>query len=302
MSKPPIAAAATALVATFALITGCTSAVSPAAKPLDLPDLRAAVAALTQLSAACVKAPPEGWSEPGLVLLSAHSPEWLAALPSPAADAAPPATASPSPAPTAGTCSVDRLVLEVNRVETLALRLATADPPDLAAGAIWRAVTADQAIARSAAFDSQPPPVADLADLPSEVLADLALAEDQAGFLGEYLAANLPLPPATDESQGPQPTAVDTRRTDLAAAAAMHRDRGEELARMSGAADRRAPAYQLPDLEGTDLATRWGAGLRALASHYAAVPAGGASDPTLIWLLVQAHQWGAELPALPFLS
>jgi hypothetical protein len=141
-----------------------------------------------------------------------------------------------------------------------------------------------------------------LAQLPPEVLADLALAEDQTGFLGVYLAANLPLPPASDEPPPAEPSEAELRRAQLAAAAAFHAERGEALARLSEQADPRAPAYQLPDLQGADLSASWGVALRALASHYAAVPAGGATDPFVTWLLVEAFTWGAEPPALPFLE
>jgi hypothetical protein len=161
------------------------------------------------------------------------------------------------------------------------------DSSDLVAGAIYRAARTDEAIARGTVVGAEPPPISDLTDLSTTVLAELALAEDQAGFIGQYFAAQLP-------------AGID--RLALAAEAEYHQALGQLLLDLSGEDDPRQPAYQLPAINLETVPAAWADTLLALASHYAAVPAPSATDPMVTYLLVQAHRLGADPPALPFLA
>lgn len=290
---------AAALAAT--LLGGCSAAgpadVAAPSSADDAHNLRAALAGLGPAAAACAAAPPSGYAPAGLELLAAHAPAWLAAIPAPVAESSPAAdaagggdaapvaaTASQSPGAEAG-CDPDALERDLRRTQTLAARLAASSQ---VATAIARAASADEAIIfGTLPDDAEPPPVEDLAALDQPALSDLAAAEDQAGFLGEYLAAQL--------AEGPE-------RERLIASAARHRQRGQTLATMAGGDDPRAAAYQLGErpADAAAVHARWAAAELALASHYAALPVNSGVELAVRWQLVEAAAWGAALPALPF--
>jgi hypothetical protein len=169
------------------------------------------------------------------------------------------------------------------------LRLAEETGADPVFLAIARAAAVAEAIGRDSLAELAEPDCADLADLVPETLDALALAEDQAGFLGEYLAAFF--------------EAGSAERQAIAAAAAAHRLRAESLVTLSDSPDPRAVAYALgaPPADAAAASARWATVELTLARHYAQIglELGGGAEPTIRWQLVQAHRWGAELPALP---
>jgi hypothetical protein len=175
------------------------------------------------------------------------------------------------------------------RSEALSLRLAETDPADPVPLAIWRALRACRAIGQDSVSLTSSPDLADLATLSAEELDDLALAEDQAGFIGEYLAAL---------------TQVGELRDALTQAAALHRARASGLAGMADSPDPRAVVYRLGEqpVDEATIRARWATAELALASHYAELPVTAQAEAFLCWQLAQAHAWGAELPDLPFLT
>ncbi|MDR1634236.1 MAG: ferritin-like domain-containing protein [Bifidobacteriaceae bacterium] len=298
-------------------LAGCSPEPAPTAQP-DTTDRENLIQALTSLgpaAAACAAQPPDHLQDAGLELLARHAPVWLDALGTPSGDPAPAPTSgpasestgpdigestgpetiesggpdaneSPGPATQGDGCDDDLLLRDLTRVRAFAARLGG---EDAVAAAIMRAAAADEAIVFAALDGADPPPAEDLARVDSAALSDLALAEDQAGFIGEHLAAQAADPELADQ---------------LAAAAALHRSRGQILADLGAEPDPRQTAYQLgePTTDAGAAQDRWAAVELALASHYAALPAGGAADPMLTWELVAAAAWGAELPALPFID
>ncbi|MDR2567326.1 MAG: hypothetical protein LBC97_14930 [Bifidobacteriaceae bacterium] len=293
-TRSPSAIVVTCLVLTSA---ACAAVPPPVAPPAatDRENLVAALADLGPAAAACAVSPPPNLTAAGLELLTRHAPEWLDALggvpPSGASGSGGETSAGASFAPAASDtavgagCEPGLLDRDLGRVRALSVRLSG---EDAVARAVARASGADEAILFDALAGGQPPAAEDLATLDPEDLSDLALAEDQAGFVGEYLAA-----------QSPDPELAAR----LEAAAALHSSRGQTLADLGGGPDPRQPAYQLgaPPAGPDAIRERWAAVELALASHYAALP-DGAADPLLTWQLVEAATWGAELPALPFLA
>ncbi|MDR1188433.1 MAG: hypothetical protein LBK95_13435 [Bifidobacteriaceae bacterium] len=265
-------------------VGACTVSPPVSAQTLasDRENLASAVAGLGPLAGVCAASPPAGYSAAGLELLAAHGPDWSSAL-----DALEPS------APVAATCDEAALRRDLARTRALAVRLAGAED-DLVTLAISRAAAADEALTFDSLAGSAPPEVADLANLDPALASDLALAEDQAGFVAEYLAAQVP------------DAAVQAR---LVSSAALHRDRAERLVVMGRQADPpqadpRQVAYQLgeppTDLDSTR--ARWATVELALASHYVALPMSSGTDLLVTWQLVEAASWGADLPALPFLK
>ncbi|MDR2348269.1 MAG: hypothetical protein LBD90_06605 [Bifidobacteriaceae bacterium] len=275
-------------LALLTLLGGCAQAAPPSqtqAAAADLDNLRAAAAWLGPEAAACAAAPPAGWSQAGLQLLAEQAPQWSAALEAEAqAKTAPPSQAKPA----AGDCPLADLERDLARVETLSWRVAEArGDGGTVAVAIGRAARLAEAIGLGSLEGAPAPETADLANLPAETLASLALAQDQAGFVGEQLAAQ---------------TGDAALRAELEAAAGRHRACGEELTAMAGGLDLRAVAYQLDAPPADEAATRqrWAAVQLALASHYAALPISAGVEAWVHWQLGQAYAAGASLPALPF--
>ncbi|MDR3107451.1 MAG: hypothetical protein LBU05_04550 [Bifidobacteriaceae bacterium] len=290
-------------------LTACSATPQPrraaALTAADQAALSAALSSLGSLAAACAAAPPSEFTSAGLELLARHAPVWqseLAALTQLGLDGLSPVAAD-SPA-----CDSDGLRRDLGRVRTLSLRLTEAEsgdqigtetaPPsgvEAVAGAVARAAAADEAILFDSLAGAAPPAVEDLATLGSAQLADLALAEDQAGFVGEFLAARVNQAWAESEEL----------RAALSTAAALHRVRGQALASMAGDGhDSRQGAYRLEEAptDADAARARWAAAELALASHYAALPGPNATDQMLTWQLVEAAAWGADIPALPFLA
>jgi hypothetical protein len=264
------------------LAAACTGAQPPAsqAAATDLANLVQASRLLGPEAAACAADPPAGWDGDGLVLLADAAPAWAAAL-DPDGGSEPPGAD--------GACDWDAFRRDLGRVKALSLRVAeTADGP--APAAVARAVQVAEAIGLGTLDGAPPPELADLANSPPDVLSALALAEDQAGYLAEYLAARL--------------EAGELRDT-LTAAGQEHRARGDQLVAMAGEPDPRAAAYALGDSPGDEASARarWAAVELALASHYAQLPTDQpGTEPWVVWQLAQAHAWGADLPPLPFLD
>ncbi|MDR2453899.1 MAG: hypothetical protein LBD51_05045 [Bifidobacteriaceae bacterium] len=213
-----------------------------------------------------------------------------AAATSPAAARATAAATGAAAGDGGGGCRLDQVERDLARVEALAWRVAEAAGENAAVPiGIGRAAQLAQGIGLGTLAGAGEPEAADLANLPLDQLAQLALAEDQAGFLGEQLAAL-----AADQALG----------AELAAAAERHRRLAEQLVAMAGGQDPRAPAYQLgqPPADAAAARSRWAAIEMAVASHYAALPLSQGVEARVIWQLAQAHAWGAELPALPFVD
>ncbi|MDR2114311.1 MAG: hypothetical protein LBO75_03415, partial [Bifidobacteriaceae bacterium] len=195
------------------------------------------------------------------------------------------------PSPTvAAPCAVADLERDLERVIALSWRVAETGVDDAVPTAIARAATVDLVVARDGSLDTAGPEVADLATLAPKTLTSLALAEDQAAFLGDYWAAGQP--------------AETELRLQLEQVAQLHRKRAEALVAMSSEPDPRAVAYELPPPTTSIEATRtaWGEVELRLATHYGALPLGSAAEPFLSWQLVQAHTWGVAVPALPFID
>ncbi|MDR1441276.1 MAG: hypothetical protein LBJ02_02645 [Bifidobacteriaceae bacterium] len=289
-------------------LSACVGAPNQAdqAAALDRQNLIQALDSLAGLAAVCAAAPPDGFKAAGLALLADHAPVWLVTVSADDADApAPTAATAPSPAQaTDSACEPEALRRDLARVRTLAVRLSGAGPadgPKSGAGdsseggtgdvlvAITRASAVDEALVFDTLDVDGPPAVEDLANAEPAQLTDLALAEDQARFVGEYLAGQV-----SDQAM----------RTRLETAAESHRLRAERLVALSGENDPRQPVYQLGPQPTTAAAAaeRWAATELALASHYAALPAGTGNDLLLRWHLGEAAAWGAALPALPFLE
>ncbi|MDR2378997.1 MAG: hypothetical protein LBD70_06200 [Bifidobacteriaceae bacterium] len=290
-SRWPLGAACSALVATLAACAATLPQPTPATESpaADSRNLIAALAGLESMAAACAAAAPPEFEPTGLDLLAAHAPDWFERF----AAAWGPAATGPGANPSNAECQPATLRRDLTRTRALAVRLAgsgdAADDAASLATAIARAAAADEAILFGSWAAGSPPAAEDLAALDPALLTDLALAEDQAGFVGEHLAAQV------------SDAAVSA---ELAAAAALHRDRAEVLVALSGQPDPRQAAYALgpPTADPQAARERLAAAELALASHYAAAPGGSAAEPMLTWQLVQAASWGAKLPALPFLQ
>ncbi|MDR2254107.1 MAG: hypothetical protein LBD97_09700 [Bifidobacteriaceae bacterium] len=281
--RPPGAALAVVLACTLA---SCSAAAPPlvAETPAsDRANLLQAARALGPEAAACVAAPPDGWSAAGLRLLAEQAPQWADALGAAAREAGGGATTAPG-------CSPDDLARDLGRVEALSLRVAEAEADDAVPVAIARAAAAAEAIGRDALAGAAPPDTADLAHIPVATLDALAVAEDQAGFIGEHLATFL----APDEAV----------RDRLVKDAAAHRVRAEELVALAASPDPRAAVYRLGEApaDAAAVQARWAAAELALASQYAAIPFNAGAEGAVLWQLVHAYSWGAVLPALPFLD
>ncbi|MCL1898764.1 MAG: hypothetical protein FWG16_08105 [Micrococcales bacterium] len=294
-------APALALASAFA---GCTLAPTfdPGQPPPGLVEnFSDAVMALAGQSEACAKAQPPGWTADGLVRLADHSSQWAERF-----------GGDVTPEPTA--CFFDEFELQIQRVGTFGARLATSNWPDAEPlVAMIRALRVDLALANgSEVAAGEPngadplmaqPEVAGVLSAESSELADLALAEDQAGYLLEYLAANTEPDPDQAEQPEAQPSELRHRLIDLAK---LHRQRAKAIASALSRADQADPrqaAYLIDRQTGATkdaIATEVQRIELALASHYAALPYNTGADDLLTWQLLAAHQWGAEPTAFPF--
>jgi hypothetical protein len=267
-----------ALVAALSLLAACSS---PSAKEQAVDADRAGLVEASQTIAAQAKAchgadQAAGLTPEGLELLGAHAPQWVKALDAPPGD---PAEA----------CDPDGLAHQLDLAQILSLRLWEAGDSPAVMAAMGRALAVDVAAVHD--LEVPDPEVADLQPSDAKQLEDLALAEDQAGFVDEFVAAT---------------TADADLRATVAGLASLHRGRADALALMAadaGGADPRQDAYVLPatprDAEETGAITAQAE--LALASHYAALPYPGGAEGFVTWELTQARNGGAEIPALPFL-
>jgi len=280
------------LVAAGTCLGACAtgSAILPPAPDQIEDDFALAVTALASQAEACNDDPPEGFNSAGLELLASHAAAWAEQLGQ--ADLAGPAS-----------CDLDLLVLNCGRAGTLGLRLAASNTADAASlVAMQRALRVDLALTAGlgrmkAGEVPASPELTGLFGLDPELLTDLVLAEDQAGFLQEYLAANSPL--TAEGTESPE-------RAKLVASAQLHRLRAASLTQglaRAEAPDPRQPAYQIERLNG-DLTVALAAARieLTLASHYTALPYDFGAEDLITWQLLVAHSWGAELPPWPFVS
>ncbi|MDR1825336.1 MAG: ferritin-like domain-containing protein [Bifidobacteriaceae bacterium] len=249
-------------------------------------------------AAACVGAPSAAapYRVEGLTLVAEGVPVWLEALGLPASSGEADTATVPDAVcqPDVLTAALDRTrqLLDwagetgnydrwtwgaVNRGLDMAWLLATSQPVELAG------LAGPGGLAEA-------PGVEGLDDLGTEVLWDLALAEDQAGFVAEYLAVGV-----VDD---------DELRSLVRQVAQFHRERAAALVVASlnqGGGDPRQGAYVLPDTPADAAAVRLA--IReletALATHYGAVPYPSDVDQVLYWQLRWAHAWGEPIPALP---
>jgi len=277
------------LVLAATLLAGCAAAPSTPASSQRreaVADLRDAIGQLASHVWACQDTPPDGWNAAGLEALAEHAGQWADHFTVEGVSAAP-------------SCVPQELDLQTRRLATLSARLGATDSSDAAAlVAMTRALRVDLALG----LDLVPPEVAGVLTAGPEVLTDLALAEDQAHFLLQYLAANTepdPEEPSTD---------LSTLRQDLVALAALHGERAEVLARAlmpADQADPRQAAYQINPAATTDPVAIQAEVARiemALAYHYAALPFNSGAEDLVTWQLLQAHTWGASLSPFPFLQ
>ncbi|MDR0625780.1 MAG: hypothetical protein LBG11_00740 [Bifidobacteriaceae bacterium] len=279
--------AATCLATLIGASTACSEEPSAAeqAAASDMENLAAALTTLGPRAASCSSAPPAGLSAEGLALLAAHAPAWSSAVHAANPDLGANGSAD---AVAASNCEPAELRRGLARVRALSVRLAGSSG-DAVLVSLTRASAVDEVILFDTPVREDLPTIEDLASLDAAQLADLALAEDQAGFVGEFLAANVPDADLQEQ---------------LSAAAVLHRDRGQALATLAAGDDPRRAAYQQgerpADRQGA--ADRWGQVELALASHYAALPMSSGADRMVTWQLLEAASWGAPLPALPFLD
>jgi hypothetical protein len=246
---------------------------------------------LANLAGACAAAPPPGYSSAGLERLAAHAATWaetlgdgrLGAPSGGVPGASGPSGPSGSASGEAG-CDAADLDRAARRTQTEAARLAR----DSGRGAAlnW-ALAADLALT-AGPNDLEDPGVGGLLLTAGDTLANLVLAEDQAGFVEEFLAAR----------------AAEPDRAKLVAAAQTHRLRAESMAAQlarDDATDPRAAAYTLPKAETPESIQQTAAQVEyALASQYATVPDQDAAAGLVRWQLLQAAGWGYDLPAWPF--
>ena len=272
-----------------ALLAGCAAApTSPASSQRReaVADLNQAIGQLASQAWACLDAPPVGWNAAGLAALAEHAGLWADHFTVEGVSAAP-------------ACVPQELALQTRRVATLGARLGATDSSDAAAlVAMTRGLRVDLALGS----DLMPPEVAGVLTAGPEVLSDLALAEDQAHFQLQYLAANTePDPEEPDTDTAPL-------RQDLVALAALHAERAEVLGRalaLADQADPRQAAYQINPTATVDAAAIQAEVARieiALAYHYAALPFNTGAEDLVTWQLLQAHAWGASLNPFPFLQ
>jgi len=165
-----------------------------------------------------------------------------------------------------------------------------------------RALRVDLALARDPDQPLSSPEVAGVLTAADEALVDLTMAEDQARFLIEFMAANTE--PDPEEGAGEAPT----QRQILLTQAALHQGRAEALAealRQAGLDDPRQVTYLInPEvaLSPEAMAAEMARIELTLANHYAALPFSTGAEDLITWQILQAHAWGASLTAFPFVE
>ncbi|MDR1798333.1 MAG: hypothetical protein LBR19_00385 [Bifidobacteriaceae bacterium] len=255
--------------------------------PALLADVMAQAAAQ---ASACVEAGGgDRFTAEGLAYLADHLPQWAQAL---GAAEATDGSATASPRQVVD-CSPGALIDGLDRLRGLLEMgedMGAFDGFNLSL--VKRALALDWQLAATGPVTQdldQAPGIDDLSNLDVAALTDLALAEDQAGFVDEYLAAQAVNPEL---------------RASVVELAAWHRERAAGLALMAvraGGVDPRQGAYTLPDAPADDAAVSEAIGQTEItvAIHYAALPYPSPAEATITWELLYAHTWGLELPAFP---